>query len=166
MAEGRRFGRVDFGALLAELMKFGLVGTVAFFVDLIVYNALVFTVMGDDPIGAKIIAVFLATIVSWVGSRYWTFKAGATHSVPREFAWFVLISAGGLVLSAGCLYVSHYVLGMTSKLADNISANVVGLAIGNVFRYLMYKLLLYKTPSRRVASSGKLSGSASRAGKA
>lgn len=160
MARGRRLTHGTFGRLATELAKFGAVGTVAFFVDLAVYNALAFTIMDTNPIGAKVVAVLLSTIVSWLGSRYWTFKDGATKSAPKEFLWFVLINAGGLVIATMCLVVSHYMMGLTSRLADNVSANFVGLALGNVFRYFMYKFLLYRIPSRRIASSGKASGRA------
>lgn len=155
MARGRRLTHGTFGRLATELAKFGAVGTIAFFVDLAVFNALAFTIMGNNPIGAKVVAVLVSTVVSWVGSRYWTFKDGATRSAPREFLWFGLINAGGLVIAAACLVVSHYLMGLTSKLADNVSANFVGLALGNVFRYFMYKFLLYRIPTRRIASSEK-----------
>lgn len=154
MARGRQRSGDALGRLATELAKFGAVGTVAFFVDLAIYNVLAFTILDDYPIVAKVAAVCVATIVSWVGSRYWTFKEGARQSASKEFVSFALINAGGLVIAAGCLVVSHYMMGLTSKLADNISANFVGLALGNVFRYLMYKFLLYKIPSRRIASSG------------
>ncbi|GAB3557211.1 GtrA family protein [Spelaeicoccus albus] len=153
MARGRQSTHGTLGRLATELAKFGAVGTVAFFVDLAVYNALAFTIMDDNPIGAKVFAVLVSTIVSWLGSRYWTFKDGAAKSAPAELFWFVLINAGGFVIAALCLVVSHYMMGLTSKLADNVSANFVGLALGNVFRYFMYKFLLYKIPTRRIASS-------------
>ena len=42
-----------------------------------------------------------------------------------------------------CLWVSHYVLGFTSILADNISGNVIGLALGTAFRFTLYKLWVF-----------------------
>lgn len=146
-------GGRGFRALATELAKFGAVGGVAFIVDVGTYNALRFTIMESLPIGAKVVSVFVATIVSWLGSRHWTFKHGATKPPTREFLWFAAINAGGLIIAAGCLYVSHYMLGFTSKLNDNISGNVIGLALGTVFRYLMYKFLLFRIPPRRIASS-------------
>ena len=47
------------------------------------------------------------------------------------------------------LALSHDVLGLTSRLADNISANLVGLALGTVFRYLTYKRFVFATGPRR-----------------
>lgn len=146
--------RGGFAALASELAKFGTVGGVAFIVDIGTYNALRFTIMDSHPIGAKVVSVFIATIVSWLGSRHWTFKHKANLQRPAaEFIWFAAINAGGLIIASACLYVSHYLLGYTSRLDDNISGNVIGLALGTVFRYLMYKFLLFRMPARRIASS-------------
>jgi len=49
----------------------------------------------------------------------------------------------GLGLSLLCLAVSHYVLGFKSGLADNIAANVVGLAVGTTFRFWAYRQLVF-----------------------
>jgi hypothetical protein len=43
-----------------------------------------------------------------------------------------------MVIALLCLWVSHYVLGYESALADNISANVIGLVLGTTFRFWSY----------------------------
>ena len=60
-------------------------------------------------------------------------------AVHREFALFVLFSAIALGIAVACLAVSHYVLGLTSPLADNIAANVVGLGLATTFRFWSYR---------------------------
>ena len=50
-------------------------------------------------------------------------------------------------IGLGCLWVSHYGMGFTSVLADNISANVVGLGLGAVFRFSLYRYWVF-SPSR------------------
>ena len=54
-----------------------------------------------------------------------------------------LVNAGGMLIAVGSLGVSHYVLGFTSPLADNISANGVGLVLGTAFRYFCYRYLVF-----------------------
>jgi hypothetical protein len=44
-----------------------------------------------------------------------------------------------MLIALACLWFSHYALGLTSVLADNISANVVGLALGTLFRFWSYR---------------------------
>ena len=85
----------------------------------------------------------MATVVSWLGNRYWTFRQTRRAHAPREFAIFVLMCSIGLGISLSVLWFSHYVLGFTSPLADNIAANVVGLAAGTLFRFWAYRRFVF-----------------------
>ena len=133
-------------ARFAELARFGSVGAVAYVVDLGLFNLLRFgpgDLLIHKPMTAKVISVAVATLVAWLGNRYWTFSDRKTSSRGRELAGFVVVNIGGLIIGVGCLAFSHYVLGFTSPLADNISANVVGLALGTAFRYVFYRRLVF-----------------------
>jgi putative flippase GtrA len=48
-----------------------------------------------------------------------------------------------MLIGLACLAVSHYVLGLTSPLADNVSSNVVGLALGTTFRFTLYRAWVF-----------------------
>ncbi|MBD8610683.1 GtrA family protein [Frigoribacterium sp. CFBP 13729] len=128
---------------LRELATFGLVGGIAFVVDVGVYNLLRVTLLDDKPIGAKVISVIVATAVAWLGNRYLTFRADRGRAVLREAVVFGLVNVGGLAIASLCLFVSHYVLGHTSQLADNIAANGVGLVLGTAFRYVAYRWFVF-----------------------
>ncbi len=95
------------------------------------------------PVTAKIFSVSLAMIVTWLGNRLWTFADQRTRTKVREFVGFVVVNVGGMAIAVLCLWVSRYVLGFESALADNISANGVGLVLGMIFRYLAYKYLVF-----------------------
>jgi putative flippase GtrA len=82
-------------------------------------------------------------MVAWLGNRYWTFSDRRSSSLGRELAGFAVVNVGGMVIAVGCLCFSDYVLGLTSPLADNISANVVGLVLGTAFRYLAYRRFVF-----------------------
>jgi putative flippase GtrA len=132
-----------------ELARFGSVGTVAFVVDLGTYNLLRFgpvDLLHGKPLTARIIAVVLATLVSWLGSRHWTFADQRTHGRGRELALFAVINALGIALTVGTLWFSHYVLDMKGPFADNV-ANVIGIGLGTVLRYVGYKLFVFTGPS-------------------
>ena len=45
----------------------------------------------------------------------------------------------GMLPAVICLGVSHYLLGFTSLLADNISANIIGLVLGTILRFFLYE---------------------------
>jgi putative flippase GtrA len=134
--------------LIAQLLRFGLVGGVGFIVDLGIFNLLCLTVLSPTrvehgSIYAKIISTVLAIIVNWLGNRYWTFGDRKRPHIAREGLEFALVSAGGLLIGLLCLWVSHYVLGYTSLLADNIATNGIGLVLGTAFRFWLYRVWVF-----------------------
>ncbi|WP_240747246.1 GtrA family protein [Microbacterium sp. K24] len=131
---------------IPQLATFGGVGLLAFVVDVGGYNLLRITVMPDQVIWAKVVSVTVATGVAWLGHRYLTFRRTRRPAVMKELLLFGLANGGGLLIASGCLFVSHYVLGLTSTLADNISGNVVGLVLGTLFRYFTYRFLVFRSP--------------------
>jgi putative flippase GtrA len=148
-------------ALAIQLARFGAVGAVGFLVDVGVFNLLRATVLSPTevhtgPLIAKVISTVLAIFVNWMGNRYWTFGDRRSSSTAREGIEFFVASLIGMVIGLACLWFSHYVLGFTSVLADNISSNVIGLALGTAFRFGAYKLWVFaphRTPSRSVLAS-------------
>jgi putative flippase GtrA len=98
------------------------------------------------PLWAKVLSVTAATTVSWIGSRYWTFRDGRSNSPVKEALGFFAVNAVGMLIALLCLWFSHHLLGLTSAFADNVSGNIVGVLLGNVFRYLMYRHVLYRPP--------------------
>lgn len=128
---------------IVELASFGGVGAVAFVVDVGGYNLLRATIMPDQVIWSKVVSVSVAMIVAWLGHRYITFRGTRRKTVGRELVLFVVANGGGLFIAAACLYISHYIFGLTSPLADNISGNVVGLVLGTAFRYLAYRHIVF-----------------------
>jgi putative flippase GtrA len=134
--------------LFLQFLRFGLVGGVGLVVDFGVFNLLRATVFNPDhihegPVFAKIISTLLAIIVNWIGNRHWTFREHRGPQLMREGIEFGVVSIGGLLIGLLCLFVSHYVLGYTSLLADNISSNVIGLALGTAFRFSLYRFWVF-----------------------
>ena len=135
-------------ALIAQFSRFGVVGLGGLLVDLALFNALRLTVfapenIAEGPLWAKVVSTGVAIIVNWVGNRIWTFRAHRGRQLWREFAEFVLVSLGGMAIGLLCLWVSHYLLGFTSILADNIATNVVGLGLGTLFRFTLYRMWVF-----------------------
>jgi len=133
-----------------EMVKFGAVGAVAYAVDLYVYNLMRVGVwplhagpLEGKPLVCKVISVAVATVVAWLGNRYWTFRHRRRATPRAEFVLFAVMNVGGLVIALACLGISHYLLHFTSPLADNISANVIGLALGTLFRFWAYRTLVF-----------------------
>lgn len=132
--------------LLRELIKFGVVGAVAFVVDVGLFNLLRFgpgEVLGDKPLSAKVVSVAVATCVAWYGNRQWTFRRRKTSAPGRELVQFAVINVVGLGIGLACLWVSHYLLGLRTPLADNVSANGVGLVLSTLFRFWAYRRFVF-----------------------
>ncbi|WP_233245595.1 GtrA family protein [Salinibacterium hongtaonis] len=138
--------------LAGQLMRFGAVGAVGLVIDVGVFNILRLTVLSPEnlhegPVIAKLISTSLAIIANWLGNRHWTFRRAQRANPVGEGLRFAAVSVAAMVIPLTCLWLSHYVLGFTSALADNISTNVVGLGLGMVFRFLLYRSWVFAEPS-------------------
>jgi putative flippase GtrA len=133
---------------MAQFARFGVVGLVGLVIDFGVFNVLRASVLSPEslhegPVLAKVISTALAILANWIGNRFWTFREHRGRQLWREFAEFLVVSLAGSGIGLACLWISHYVLGFTSILADNISGNVIGLALGTAFRFTFYKLWVF-----------------------
>jgi putative flippase GtrA len=150
--------------LAHEAMKFGVVGSIGYVVDVSVFNLLRYGgagggVLEHKPLTAKAISVAVATVVTYLGNRHWTWRARERSGARREVTLFFLLNGIGLLIAVGCLAFSHYVLDLRSPLADNISANVVGLLLGMAFRFWSYRTFVFRrvdSPVRQPAGSSRL----------
>jgi len=142
--------------LVSQVMKFGVVGLVALVVDVGLFNLLRFAggegPLYDKPLTAKVVSVIVATTVAYIGNRIWTFSDRGRTSYLREYFLFFVLNGAALLITLGCLWFSHYALGLTGPLADNISANVIGLGLGTLFRFWSYRKWVFpEVPERIVA---------------
>ncbi|MBB5632683.1 putative flippase GtrA [Cryobacterium mesophilum] len=136
-------------ALIHQLLRFAAVGGVGLVVDVGIFNLLRVTVLSPEhlhegPVVAKVISTSVAIAVNWLGNRYWTFGPHRRPRAFREGMEFALVSIGGMLIGLACLWISHYVLGFTSLLADNVSSNVIGLALGTAFRFWLYRTWVFR----------------------
>ena len=128
--------------LYREMIKFGVVGALAFVIDLGLANLLWHTVLSDKVTTAKVISGLVATLFAWVGNRQWTFRRRRSRPAHHEVALFFGVNLVALGIAAVTLYASHYGLGFTSRLADNV-ATVVGIGLGTLFRFWTYRRFVF-----------------------
>jgi len=150
----RARGALD--VLVREMLKFGVVGAVAFVIDLGGYNLLVFgphllgmfdrqTTAGmlhDKPLTARVISATVATLVAWLGNRLWTFRHRRNRQATHELALFVFFNLVAMVISVACLGLSRYVFGLHTQLADNVT-NIFGIGLGTLFRFWSYRKFVF-----------------------
>lgn len=130
----------------SEVAKFGTIGAAAFVIDVGLFNLLMFGghgLLAGKPLTAKGISVIVATTFAFFGNRQWTYRDRARTGYGRETLLFFLTNGAALAISWLCLFVSHYLLGLTSPLADNFSANIVGVGLGTLFRFFVYRTIVF-----------------------
>ncbi|WP_150462709.1 GtrA family protein [Nesterenkonia ebinurensis] len=132
-----------FRLLWRELARFGTVGAVAFVIDSAIFIWLITGPMDDSHVKSKAISVAVATVFSWLGNRYWTFRHQRTRTRMRELTMFILMNLIGLLIMSGCVAFSYYILGLTSELASFVSGSIIGMGLAMVFRFVAYKFWVF-----------------------
>lgn len=134
-----------------ELVKFALVGGITYIVDITLFTLLKTTILEPKPVTAKIVAVLLATIVSYILNREWSFRTRGGRERHHEAALFFLVCGIGMVINAIPLWISRYVLELkipqvsllAQEAADFISANVIGTLLAMAFRWWAFRKYVF-----------------------
>ncbi|HEY2277221.1 MAG TPA: GtrA family protein [Streptosporangiaceae bacterium] len=138
--------------LIPELAKFGVVGLIGSVIDL-GGAAYLHGAEGIGPMVSKAISLIAATVVTYLGSRFWTFRHRVNQALLREGMLFVALNVVGLVIAEAVIAFVSYGLDLKHVLAYN-AASVAGTGLGTVFRYFSYKkwVFLADTPAATVAA--------------
>ena len=137
-----------FRHLIHEMAKFGVVGGVGFIVsivgaDLLRYDA------GFGKYKALTVATLAATVVTFIGNRYWTYRNRPRTGTTRESITFFVMNGIGILIQYASVWIIQDGIGLTSKLWYNI-ANLLGIAIGTCFRFYSYRRWVWKAPLEEV----------------
>jgi putative flippase GtrA len=130
-----------------ELLKFAIVGATTFVIDNGIWYLLKFTVLEEKPVTAKVIAIIVATIVSYVLNREWSFRTRGGRERHHEAGLFFLISGIGVALNSLPLYLSRYALQLevphvsrlVQEIADFASGSIIGMLLAMFFRFWAFK---------------------------
>ncbi len=152
--------------LVSEGAKFLAVGGVATLVALVIFNVLVHGYRGsaglmhDNPLMAFVVANTVGMVVSYRGSRSWAFRHREAVGPAGGRIAFFAINIVTMSIPLLCLAVSRYGLHLDDPVSDNVSANVVGLALGTTARFWAIRQLIFRhpvqvaTPRESVSSLG------------
>lgn len=130
-----------------ELLKFAIVGGTTFVIDNGIWYLLKLTVLEEKPVTAKIIAIIVATIVSYILNREWSFRTRGGRERHHEAALFFLFSGIGVALNSLPLYISRYGLNLevphvsrfVQEVADFASGSIIGMLLAMFFRFWAFK---------------------------
>jgi putative flippase GtrA len=126
-----------FRLLIHEGAKFGVVGLTGSIVTLGGADILTFDV-GVNRYASLTIATIVATFVTFVGNRYWTFRHREGAGTTRESVMFFVLNGVGLLIQYASLALVWDGLGLHTKLWYNV-ANFIGLVVGTLFRFWSYR---------------------------
>jgi putative flippase GtrA len=134
-----------------ELVKFAVVGGTTWVIDTAIFLGLKAGVLESKPLTAKIIAVLVATIVSYIFNREWSFRTRGGRERHHEAMLFFVISAVGVAVYSAPLAISRYVLDLkvpgvsllTQEVADFVSAQIVGTLAGMAFRWWAFRRFVF-----------------------
>lgn len=144
----RFYGR--FRELINEAARFAVVGLAGVVItdggaNLLRYGA------GLDRFTAVAIATLAAVAISFVASRYWTFRHRARTGFGRETVLFCVANGIGVAISEGCVWLAS-AFGWEGKLSYNI-ALASGIALATLFRYWSYKKWVWPRGAQPYARS-------------
>jgi putative flippase GtrA len=135
-----------FRQIIHEFAKFGIIGAIG----LLVTNAgylLLHGKLGMGPVKATTIATIVATCVTYVGNRYWSFKHRERTNVAREGVIFFALNGIGLLIQDAVVAVNYYILDQGgNKLAEFLALNV-GIGLATLFRFWSYRKFVWAAPS-------------------
>lgn len=135
--------------LAGEIVRFLLVGGLATLVSFVGFNALVHgLLLGRAPLASQPILAFVlvnvvAGFVAYAGMRTYAFRDRESSDSVEGVVRFFGLGALTMGIPVVCLGVSRYALGLTSPLADNLSANVVGLTLGAALRFWVFRRYVF-----------------------
>ena len=96
--------------LIAQFMKFGVVGVIAFIID---YGLLAFCteVLGINYLVSATIGFTVSVIFNYIASMRYVFTHKEDISRRREFIIFVILSIIGLIINNACMWAGVELLG-------------------------------------------------------
>ncbi len=124
------------GKLIAQIMKFGVVGVVATIIDFAVMN-LLYYVLGLDILVANTAGFVISLIFNYLASMKYVFAHKEGMSRRREFVIFVVLSVIGLVLNDGIVLALKGGVGLEANIAK-----VCATALVMVYNFVTRKIFL------------------------
>ncbi len=134
--------------VIHEGAKFLIVGAIGIGVTNLVFIPL-HGPLGLGPLTSVTIATVVATFVTFLGNRYWSFRHREGGGTAKEGMTFLVLNGVGLLIQYAVLGFSNYALGLTTKLENVIAVNI-GIGIGTLFRFWSYRKWVWVPPEVRL----------------
>lgn len=127
-----------------QFLSYFMVGGIAAIVEWVCF-ALFENLLNINYIAATCLAFIFSTSANWLLGRLWTFKESKAYIGKRakEMALVFAVSAAGLFLNMGLMYLFVSVLGLDTALLKIID-KIVATGIVFFWNFLIRKYVIYK----------------------
>lgn len=110
--------------LIAQIMKFGVVGVIAFVID---YGVMVFLteVFGLNPVVSATISFIVSVIFNYIASMRYVFSHKEDMSRSREFVIFIVLSVIGLIINDVLMWAGTELVSIDYRIVKIFATAVV-----------------------------------------
>ncbi len=138
-----------FRQLIHEGAKFGIVGLTGVVVVIVGADLLHYS-LDLGKFTSLTAATVLATVVTFLGNRYWSFKNRQGAGAGNESVTFFVLNGVGLLIQYACLWLITDLIGLQGRLWYNV-ANLLGIGLGTLFRFWSYRKWIWVPPEVALA---------------
>ncbi len=132
-----------------EGAKFLIVGGIGLIVVLVGSYGFHFE-LGLGKFTSVTIATVVATVATFLGNRYWSFRHRQGAGARSETITFFLLNGVGLIIQYACIGLINDMLGLSGRFWYTV-ANLVGVGIGTLFRFWSYRKWIWVPPEVHLA---------------
>ncbi|MDQ1747452.1 MAG: hypothetical protein QOD07_1715 [Frankiaceae bacterium] len=128
--------------LAVELTAFGAIGAICLVSDIVLFNVFTFGA-GLSPVAAKSVGMVITGTMAFFGHRHVTFRHHrGDQTYRREITTFVVATLLTVLLSLLPLFVVKNMMHTHDVVLLN-GANLLGIALGTLARYLAYRHVVW-----------------------
>ena len=132
--------------LIKQILRFGLVGGIAFLIDYGIFTLL--TLLGVNYLIANVISFSVSVIFNYVASIKWVFDA--KKQTPKDAVIFIVLSFIGLGINELLLYV-----GVDKLHINELLMKLVATAIVMVYNFITRKIIVEKHDRKGMIDNGQ-----------
>ena len=122
--------------LIQQIMKFGIVGVLAFIVDYGLMVALT-ELVGLAPVASATVSFIVSVVFNYVASMRFVFSHKEGMSKQREFVIFVVLSVIGLLINDGLMWAGTELVAIDYRIVK-----IGATAVVMVWNFVTRKLFL------------------------
>ena len=141
-----------FAHLIRELARFAVVGAIGLLVTDGAFNLMISE--RQAALTSNAVATLAAAVVTFLGSRYWTFRHRKRTGLGREAVTFIVLNLVGVLIQQACLELAARELGAGLDEVTLNAAFLAGVGLATAFRFWSYRRYVWPARSGRGGNLG------------